>query len=148
MGSTVHQVPRPEKTSPEILVVDDSRTARAAVVRALQRTGFGVVEAADGAEALEVLRSRQIAAVFSDIEMPRLSGLELLSQIRATEGWSELPVFIVSSRDEDEFRRQTKRLGATAHLGKPVSEELITNMVDRLLRKNKQGERGGNHEPD
>jgi chemosensory pili system protein ChpA (sensor histidine kinase/response regulator) len=147
-GESTAPLSRPECTPPAILVVDDSRTARASVVRALQRSGFRAVEASDGEEAWQVLQEREVAAVFCDIEMPRLSGLELLSRIRATEDWSELPVFVVSSRDEDECRRRTKRLGATAHLGKPVSEELITNMVDRLLRKKNQGERGGNHEAD
>ena len=47
--------------------------------------------------------------------------------------WAELPVIIVSSRDEDECRQETKRLGATAHLAKPVSGELVAKMVDRLL---------------
>jgi CheY-like chemotaxis protein len=126
-------VPRPEKDRPTILVVDDSRTARQSLVRALKTAGVDAVEASDGVEALQALRHTEVAAVFCDIEMPRLSGLELLSQIRATEDWSELPVVIVSSRDEEEFRRKTSQLGATAHLAKPVTEELIVNMVDRLL---------------
>jgi chemosensory pili system protein ChpA (sensor histidine kinase/response regulator) len=132
-GGTVRPAFGLDDDPPKILVVDDSRTARQSIVRALKCVGIGAVEASDGVEALQVLREKEVAAVFCDIEMPRLSGLELLSQIRASETWSAMPVFIVSSRDEDEFRQKTKRLGATAHLAKPVSEELIANVVSRLF---------------
>ncbi len=135
-GGRVCSPSHPENNPPQILVVDDSRTARHMIVTALKRAGFGTVEASDGVEALQVLQEKEVAAVFCDIEMPQMSGIELLGRIRATESWSELPVFIVSSRDEDECRQETKRLGATAHLAKPVSEELIAKLVDRLLGEN------------
>jgi CheY-like chemotaxis protein len=132
---SVRSAPLPGNEPPNVLVVDDSRTARQTLVAALKRAELNTIEASDGIQALQLLRQNEVMAVFSDIEMPHLSGMDLLRQIRESEDWSELPVFIVSSRDEDACRQETKRRGATAHMAKPVSAELIAKVASRLLRK-------------
>jgi two-component system, cell cycle sensor histidine kinase and response regulator CckA len=79
-----------------VLVVDDETAVRRFAVRVLQRDGYEVLEAADGAEALEVLRSGKasIHAIVSDIVMPRLNGVELMQAV--AESYSHIPVVLMS----------------------------------------------------
>jgi len=79
-----------------VLVVDDETAVRRFAVRVLQRDGYEVLEAADGAEALELLRSGQVSidAIVSDIVMPRLNGVELMQA--AAESHSHVPVVLMS----------------------------------------------------
>lgn len=124
--------PNPQRNTlrrPQILVTDDSVTARQRLVQSLQRYDVEITEAANGAEALERLRHQSFAAVFSDLEMPGVDGLELLAQIKGDGRTREIPVVIVSSRTEDEFRGRARELGVSEYLGKPIDDETL----DRAL---------------
>lgn len=110
---------------PRVLVVDDSLSARKRVVRSLQRYSVDVVEASDGKQALEILKKESFAAVFSDMEMPHVSGMELLAEVNAQDQYDPPPVVIISSRSEEEFTKPAKELGAFHYLIKPLSDEAI-----------------------
>jgi chemosensory pili system protein ChpA (sensor histidine kinase/response regulator) len=115
---------------PRVLVVDDSISARKRVVRSLRRYPIDVVEASDGKQALEILKTQQFAAVFSDMEMPHVSGMELLAEINSDNRPEAPPVVIISSRCEDEVTERAKQLGAIRYLPKPLSD----NALDGALR--------------
>jgi chemosensory pili system protein ChpA (sensor histidine kinase/response regulator) len=115
---------------PRVLVVDDSISARKRVVRSLRRYPIDVVEASDGKQALEILKTQQFDAVFSDMEMPHVSGMELLAEINSDNRTDAPPVVIISSRNEDEFTERAKQLGAIRYLPKPLSD----NALDGALR--------------
>lgn len=117
---------------PSVLVVDDSISARKRLVRSLRRYGVEVTEASDGAEAAERLKTGSYAAVFSDLEMPRQSGFELLTEIRAVHDANALPVLIISSRTEDELRIRATELGAQAYLVKPLSDEALDSAIANI----------------
>lgn len=124
--------PNPRRAAlrrPQILVTDDSVTARQRLVQSLQRYEVEITEASNGAEALERLRHQNFAAVFSDLEMPGVDGLELLAQIKGDGRTSGIPVVIVSSRTEEEFRGRARELGVSEYLGKPIDDETL----DRAL---------------
>jgi chemosensory pili system protein ChpA (sensor histidine kinase/response regulator) len=139
-NSAVMSLPKTdETTAPQctvlrqrVLVVDDSISARRTLTRPLKNFGLNVVEAADGIEALEHLRSGRFAAVFSDLEMPRLGGLDLLRELAASDPSRRVPVIIVSSCDEQRFGQQATDLGAVAYLTKPASEARIAEELRRL----------------
>jgi chemosensory pili system protein ChpA (sensor histidine kinase/response regulator) len=117
---------------PAILVADDSLSARRCLTQMLRRAGFEIEEAADGVEATELLERRPWAAVFSDLEMPRCGGFELLAEITARSATAGLPVVMVSSRQEPEFSQRARELGAAAYLTKPVSEETLRQTLDQI----------------
>jgi chemotaxis protein histidine kinase CheA len=115
------------------LVVDDSPSTRRSLTQMLERRGFTTTEAGDGLEAVSRLRDGHFAAVFTDLEMPRLGGMELLRQIKSRRETRCLPVVIVSSCQEAQHRDRAKELGATDYLAKPVSDEVLTETIERIM---------------
>lgn len=116
---------------PCVLVVDDSLSARKRVVRSLQRYPIDVVEACDGKEAFELLKTKRFDAVFSDMEMPHISGMELLAEINSGQNADAPPVIIISSRNDREFTDRAHELGVSSYLIKPLADEAL----DRALAK-------------
>ena len=123
---------RPEPKSearPRVLVVDDSISARKRVVRSLQRYAVNIIEASNGREALQLLKTQRFAAVFSDMEMPHISGMDLLAEVTSRAGFDAPPVIIISSRSENEFTDRAKQLGANNYLIKPLADESLDEAV-------------------
>jgi PleD family two-component response regulator len=114
---------------PRVLVVDDSLSARMRVVRSLQRYRLDIVEACDGKEALSILKQDHFDAVFSDMEMPHVTGMELLTEINSDDRPDRPPVVIISSRGEDEFTSRAQQLGATDYLIKPLADETLDSAL-------------------
>jgi two-component system chemotaxis sensor kinase CheA len=103
-----------------VLVVDDSPTTRAILRNMLTVAGFIVITAKDGVEALELLRSRSVDLVVSDVDMPRLNGFDLTRRVKAKLG---LPVILVTGREKDEHRREGLAAGADAYVVKSTFED-------------------------
>lgn len=110
---------------PSVLVVDDSVSARKRVVRSLKRYPLDIAEASDGKQALEMLKSQKFAAIFSDMEMPHVSGMELLAEINSGGRENAPPVVIISSRNEEEFTERAEQLGACRYLTKPLTDDAL-----------------------
>lgn len=124
----------PPNTKTTILVIDDSLTERQTLGLILKRAGQQVIEAKDGREALEILRSgRSVDGMICDIEMPRLNGLEFLSAVRQDLQWAKIPVVMLTSRSRDKFQAIALELGAYAYLTKPyVEQEILTTLTAAL----------------
>ena len=90
-----------------------------------------VVTAVDGEDALVRLRQGGIDLVFTDLEMPRLNGYDLLREIRQVPAWKDLPVVIVTSRAGDKHRDLAATLGATGYITKPFSAEALAAFLPR-----------------
>ncbi|MEO8188647.1 MAG: response regulator, partial [Burkholderiaceae bacterium] len=118
-----------------VLVVDDSATVRKITSRILARQGYSVVEARDGVDALEKLRSALPAVMLLDVEMPRMDGFELLRRVRDEPAWRELPVIMITSRTAEKHRKVAMELGATLFLGKPFEEQDLLAQVARVTVK-------------
>ena len=103
-----------------LLVVDDNEANRDALSRRLRNRGYVVSVAADGAEALALVYTLTLDLVLLDVEMPGISGLEVLSQIRAHRSDTELPVIMVTARTEGADIVEAFRLGANDYVTKPV----------------------------
>jgi chemosensory pili system protein ChpA (sensor histidine kinase/response regulator) len=123
------------------LVVDDSLTARKMLCKLLHEHGFTTVEAGDGIEAIEHLHRTHFDLVLTDLDMPRLGGLELLSDLHCGR-YCDAPVVVVSSRDDEVFRVKAMDLGAIQYVTKPVSNKSITQLIEHLqsVPANTQGE--------
>jgi chemosensory pili system protein ChpA (sensor histidine kinase/response regulator) len=117
------------KQTPLVLVVDDSITVRRVTQRLLQREGFRVALASDGAQALAQMHDQRPAVVLSDIEMPRMDGMELIRQIRRDPKFADLPIIVITSRIAQKHRDHALALGANHYLGKPYSDGELLGLV-------------------
>ncbi len=108
----------------KVLVVDDSPSARARNVKIIERQGFSVVAVSGGIEALNWLAKFDFPPVLlvTDIEMPEMSGFELIKAVRRLSKYANLPIIIVSSRNDDEHQRMANKLDVVKLLKKPVDE--------------------------
>ncbi len=117
-----------------ILVVDDSATMRRMLMATLRSLGeVRFEEAASGLEAIERLAVGSIDLVVLDLNMPDMHGLEVLRFVRTHPSFAELPVVILTTRDDGESRRSAQRAGATLYLTKPFSPDTLVPEVSRLL---------------
>ncbi|MGD1849538.1 MAG: response regulator, partial [Cyanophyceae cyanobacterium] len=116
---------------PTLLVVEDSETERIILALTLEKSGFKVVQAEDGQEALEQLRKNpQVQLVISDLEMPRMGGLEFLSARRQEPpAIAKIPVVMLTSCSGKQYQQIATGLGAALYMTKPhVTQELLENI--------------------
>ncbi len=108
----------PEKKAASILVVDDSLTTRSLEKSILESQGYRVRVAVDGMQALEQIRAEMPDLVISDVMMPRMTGFELLAEIKADSGTKNIPVILVTSLESREEQARGLELGADAYIVK------------------------------
>ncbi len=114
-----------------ILIVDDSQFQRSFQRRALAASGYTVVEAGDGTQALEIVAAERPDCVLVDLIMPGTQGLTLLETLDSRE--PALPVIVVTADIQDQVRQQCLELGAFAVLHKPVAAEVLRRQVAAAL---------------
>lgn len=119
----------PPARQPTVMIVDDSLTVRKITGRLLEREGYTVITAKDGADALEKLLETVPDVVLSDIEMPRMDGFDLVRNIRADDRLKEVPVIMITSRMADKHRQYAEKIGANHYLGKPYEEEELLGLL-------------------
>ena len=118
-----------------ILVVEDSNTSRDVTSHFLQQGGFRVLEAEDGADALNILRSRHVDLILTDIMMPNLDGWGLYREIRADKSFNLTPFVFLSVLDEIDDQIKGLTLGVDDYLVKPVTPmQLIARVNTALMR--------------
>jgi two-component system chemotaxis response regulator CheY len=118
----------------QALVVDDSAAMRRQLAVALQRVpGLSAVEAGDGAEAWRKLVSGAFDILITDINMPVLDGLKLISLVRGGGVHQKIPVVVVTTEGAEADRRRALSLGADDYLVKPVQATQVVDAVKRLL---------------
>lgn len=118
-----------------ILVVDDSSTTRSLISSNLSESGdFDVVEAASGFEALKVLPSRKIDLIITDINMPDINGLELISFVRENPIYRHIPTIIITTEDSAEDRNRGMELGAKEYVVKPFTTDQLRAAVAKALK--------------
>ena len=118
---------------PVIMVVDDSVTVRKVTSRFLERQGFEVVVARDGVEAIDILQELRPDLMLLDIEMPRMDGFEVATQVRHNAQLSDLPIIMITSRTGEKHRERALEIGVTDYMGKPFQEnELLERIAMHL----------------
>jgi two-component system sensor histidine kinase and response regulator WspE len=123
-----------QQTRRRILVVDDSITVREVERQLLLRRGYAVEVAVDGKEGYNALRAGQYDLLITDVDMPRMTGIELIRAIRKEPRFAELPVIIVSYKDREEDRRMGMEAGANAYLTKSsFHDESLIRTVEDLI---------------
>ena len=119
------------ETMRTILTVDDSTSMRQMVRATLQSAGYGVVEAADGQEALEFARAKAVDLVISDVNMPRMDGITLVSELRALPGYRLTPLLLLTTESSQDKKLEGKRAGATGWIVKPFNPAQLLATLTR-----------------
>ena len=120
-------------TVPLVMVVDDSITMRKVTSRVLGRQGFEVMTAKDGIDALEQMEERVPDLMLLDIEMPRMDGYELATEMKGSARLRQVPIVMITSRTGDKHRQRAFDLGVNRYLGKPYQETELLRNVSELL---------------
>lgn len=120
--------------SKKILIAEDSSTMRSLIVSTIAALGdFEIVEAANGFEALRVLPREKVDLVITDINMPDINGLELVSFLKNNPNYKNTPLFIISTEGSERDREKGLSLGADAYLTKPFSPQELQSLIVRFL---------------
>ena len=131
---------RDERAAPLVMVVDDSVTMRKVTGRVLERHNMEVVTAKDGIDALERLAERVPDLMLLDIEMPRMDGYELATQMKADPQLQQVPIVMITSRTGEKHRQRAMDLGVERYLGKPYQEPELMRNVYELLGIDRHGQ--------
>lgn len=113
----------------KLLVVDDSKSMRSMVTYTLTTADYSVVEAEDGFKALEAVAREKFDAIIMDVNMPGMSGLELLTKLREDPNCRALPILILSTEADAELKQRARAARATGWIIKPFQpEKLVATM--------------------
>jgi len=119
-----------------VLVIDDDEDARLLVRTLLEKRGYGVREACDGLEALEVMRSSgPVDLVVVDLDMPRMDGLEFMWELRGTPEWSHIPAIVVTGERDEQLEVSMMEEGADDYVRKPLDPRLFLARVRATIRR-------------
>ena len=116
----------------KILIVEDEDMIREGISDYLTDCGYETIQAADGLEALEQFSNHQVALVLLDIQMPKLNGLEVLSEIRKS---SQVPVLMLTAFQDEEYKMSAFAALADGYLEKPFSLSLLKIRVDAIFKR-------------
>jgi two-component system, chemotaxis family, chemotaxis protein CheY len=120
----------------DILVVDDSAAIRKILTRVLRQTGMAIQtihEAGDGQDALAVMAEHRIDLVLSDINMPKMDGLQLLASLKASSQWRSIPVVMITTEGGETKVAEAVRLGAAGYVRKPFTADQIKEKLVGIL---------------
>ncbi len=116
-----------------ILVVDDDENAVEILTRMLAREGHTSVAASSGAQALETLRRENVDVILLDVMMPGMDGLEVCRQLREDERLRQIPVILLTAKDDMDTRTRAMELGVSEFLTKPVNRRELFTRIDAQL---------------
>ena len=126
------------RTRPLVMVVDDSITMRKVTGRVLERHEYEVDTAKDGVDALEKLHERVPDLMLLDIEMPRMDGFELATQMKADVRFRHVPIIMITSRTGEKHRQRAFDIGVERYLGKPYQEAELLAQISEVLEQRAQ----------
>lgn len=116
-----------------VLIVEDSDDARYFMRLALEDMGFLIVEAENGAKAVEVAQAERPDIILMDLSLPIMDGIMATEKIRASDGLGSVPVIAVTAHQETDFREGAKAAGFNAYITKPVDIDFLSELINGLL---------------
>ena len=119
-----------------ILIVDDSLPMRSVIKRTLKAAGYGnseLLEAADGKQAMELMKNNWIDMVITDYNMPVMNGLEFIKAIKKEDLSKDIPVVVVSTEGNDSKIKEFMDCGAVSYITKPFTPEAIRDLIVKIL---------------
>ncbi|MFO0706019.1 MAG: Hpt domain-containing protein [Nitrospira sp.] len=122
-----------EKASAPILLIDDSLSIRKFVGRMLENAGYQVDTAVDGEDGLRKASTQSYRLIFTDLEMPKLNGFEVIQALRSRPQTQHTPVVVMTTRAGDKHRQMALNIGASSYIAKPVEERALLQEVARWV---------------
>src|SRR4051812_21487365 len=117
-----------------ILAVDDSRTMRHMMSCVLTKEGYDVMEAEDGTAAMDILANFRVDLIISDLYMPKMNGLELVKNIRASVHHKNVPIILLTTDSEQKNKEQAKSSGANGWMMKPFSPVVLIETIKKFIK--------------
>lgn len=118
----------------KVMIVDDSSAMRAFIISSLEElSNFTFFEAKTGFEALRELPRGELSLIISDINMPDINGLELLSFVKKSDIYKNIPVLMISTETKEEDLKRAMSMGASSYLKKPFTAEMLQEQVKKIL---------------
>ena len=114
------------------LIVDDSASMRMVLGLTLRDAGIEVVEANNGEAAFGFATKQQFDFVITDINMPKMSGMDLIKQLRDLENYKHIPILTLTSLNSDGIKQQIKAAGATGWFQKPFGPATLLKTIEKL----------------
>ena len=127
------------------LLVEDFEDSRFMMRRLLEMSGFDVVEASDGEQAVELAVLEQPALIFMDLSLPKLDGLAATRQIRQHKDLGNTPIVAISAHDSPESRTEALEAGCDEYVTKPIDFDQLGELVERFLPRGRHTNRGASH---
>lgn len=125
--------PKISTGAPNVLVVDDSLSARRTLAQVISDAGYEARTAVDGLDAIEAIEERIPDLILLDLEMPRMNGLELAAHLRADQETEEIPIVMVTSRSTAKHREQAHAAGIDAFITKPYQDDELAEQIRLLI---------------
>lgn len=120
---------------PTVLVVEDFEDNRFMMRRLLEMSGYRVVEAVNGKQAVEKAESESPDIILMDLSLPQLDGLAATRQIRQQNGPGKVPIVAVSAHDSADFHAEALAAGCNEYVTKPIDFDQLVRLLDRLTGK-------------
>lgn len=117
----------------KVLAVDDSATIRTSISFVLKEAGYEVIEAVDGVDGLAKAKDDKFNLVITDINMPNMDGIEMIKQLRSTEGYKFTPIIALTTESQDSKMQEGKAAGATGWIVKPFTSEKLLAIVKKII---------------
>jgi len=127
-----------KKGVPLVMVTDDSVTVRKVTTRLLERSGYEVMTAKDGIDAIAKLEERRPDLMLLDIEMPRMDGFEVASHVRHDSRLKDIPIIMITSRTGEKHRERAFEIGVDRYMGKPFQEGELLETIQELLARQRE----------
>jgi DNA-binding response OmpR family regulator len=119
--------------APQIMVVDDDQDTVAILARHLQREGFVPIEANSGAQCLKLVHENEVDVILLDLMMPDMDGFQVVKELRNNPVTAEIPIIMITARDDLDARAEGMRLGVSDFLAKPVFRRQLASRVRAQL---------------
>ncbi len=116
-----------------VLAIDDALTMRKLVSFTLRTAGLDVVEAPDGADAIEILKTRTFDLIITDVNMPKLNGIEFTRQARQLPNGKTVPILMLTTESDAEKKALARAAGASGWIVKPFQQEQLLAVVGKVL---------------
>ena len=117
-----------------ILTVDDSASVRQMVCFTLQKAGYEVSEAIDGRDGIAKASSGRFDLIVTDLNMPNVDGIQLITAVRKLPGYSFVPILMLSTESQAEKKDAGRKAGATGWIVKPFNADQLVNVVQKLVK--------------
>lgn len=118
-----------------VLLVEDTEDNRFMMRRLLEMSGYAVIEATNGEEAVRLAESERPALILMDLSLPVIDGLAATRAIRKLDGFKETPIVAVSAHDTSDFQSEALAAGCNSYITKPIDFSHLETLIARLLGK-------------